>query len=604
MFKSSVQWKIVAMFLLVVLSIIMVFGIVMKEQISAFYLNRFQQEISIAFSEELTEQLSNAENSDNSLENVKSLLNTYSGRMGIDSNRSYYILDKKSGDVRYSPDNITKSIEKTENIISAMSSKIGDKVYNDTNYIDYAYPTKNYIIYIRDSKTEVLDITQSMMLIVAQALFIGILISIILGFIMSRTITRPIKNITRKAEALAKGRFDTKISVNSRDEIGKLAKAFNYMSSVIKSSMEEIDQEKIKLETVLRNMNDGVIAFDTEQHIMFINPEAKTMLNISDDDVDTIIFDEYFKKYEVAVCHAEILYLDHFETISKNITVNGQYFKAFFASFKVDDEKTDGVVVVIQDITESERLEISRREFVANVSHELRTPLTTIKTYAETLSDSSNNPDERKFLNVIIREVDRMTRIVKELLTLSSFDSNKLTIMKTDFALEDLVNDVVTKMRFQAENDKLTLTYTPLIKCPIINADIDRIEQVITNIISNSIKYTAEGGTIEVFTGYIYNEAYIKIKDNGVGIPEKDLPRIFERFYRVDKARSREKGGTGLGLAIAYEIVKLHGGTIKINSEYKVGTEVIIKLPVSVQEQNSTVKPAIVINDEIENEEI
>ena len=588
MFKSSVQWKIVAMFLLIVLSIIMVFGIVMKEQISNFYLNRFEEEISIAFSDELTNQILDAENTDTPLESVKSLLSTYSGRMGINSNRSYCVLDIKTGELLYNSDNNLYLIEKTENIISAMSGKVGNKVSADNDFIDYAYPTQYYIIYIRDSKTEVLDITQSMMLIVAQALFIGILISIVLGFIMSKTITRPIKNITKKAEALAKGRFDTKITVNSRDEIGKLAHAFNYMSSVIKSSMEEIDQEKIKLETVLRNMNDGVIAFGTDQHIMFINPEAKSMLGISDDDVNTILFDDYFNQYEVAVCLAEILYLDHFETVSKNITVNGQYFKAFFASFKIDDEKTDGVVVVIQDITESERLEMARREFVANVSHELRTPLTTIKTYAETLSDSSDDQDERKFLNVIIKEVDRMTRIVKELLTLSSFDSNKLTIMKTDFVLEELVSDVVTKMKFQAENNKLTLKYTPLIKCPTVNADIDRIEQVVTNIISNAIKYTAEGGKIEVFTGYIYNEAYIKIKDNGVGIPEKDLPRIFERFYRVDKARSRDKGGTGLGLAIAYEIVKLHGGNIIINSEYGEGTEVIIKLPVQIPEEKIT----------------
>lgn len=589
MFKSSVQWKIVAMFLLIVLSIIIVFGIVMKEQISNFYLNRFEEEISIAFSDELTNQLLDAETSDNPLESVKSLLNAYSGRMGINSNRNYCILDIKTGELLYNSENNLNPIEKTENVIAAMSGKVGNKVSANNDFIDYAYPTQNYIIYIRDTKTEVIDITQSMMLIVTQALFMGILISVILGFLMSKTITRPIKNITKKAESLAKGRFDAKINVNSNDEIGKLAQAFNYMSSVIKSSMEEIDQEKIKLETVLRNMNDGVIAFDTEQHIMFINPEAKSMLGISDEDVKNIHFDEYFNQYDVAVCLAEILYLDHFETISKNITVNGQYFKAFFASFKVDDEKTDGVVVVIQDITESERLEIARREFVANVSHELRTPLTTIKTYAETLSDSTDNDDERRFLNVIIKEVDRMTRIVKELLTLSSFDSNKLTIMKTDFVLEDLVSDVVTKMMFQAENDKLTLTYTPLIKCPIINADIDRIEQVITNIISNAIKYTAEGGKIEVFTGYIYNEAYIKIKDNGVGIPEKDLPRIFERFYRVDKARSRDKGGTGLGLAIAYEIAKLHGGNIIINSEYNVGTEVIIKLPVNVAEINTQI---------------
>ncbi len=583
MFKSSVQWKIVAMFLLVVLSIIMVFGIVMKDKISEFYLNRFQEEISLAFSSELTEQLFEAEKTESPLENIKTLLNTYSGRIGINSNRSYYILDINTAESLYNSDNSLIAIQKTQNIISAMSGKTGNKVSSDDEFIDFAYPTKKFIIYIRDSKSEALDISQSMMLIVTQALFIGILIAILLGYLMSKTITRPIMNITKKAEALAKGRFDTKIDVNSRDEIGKLATAFNYMSSVIKSSMEEIDQEKLKLETVLRNMNDGVIAFDTNQHIMFINPEAKSMLKISDDEVNKIIFDEYFNKYDVAICLAEILYLDNYETVSKNIAINGQYFKAYFASFKINDEKTEGVVVVIQDVTESERLEIARREFVANVSHELRTPLTTIKTYAETLSDSSENPDERKFLDVIIREVDRMTRIVKELLTLSSFDSNKLTIMKTEFMLENLVSDVVTKMKFQAENDKLTLTYAPLIKCPPINADIDRIEQVITNIISNSIKYTAEGGKIEVFTGYIYNEAYIKIKDNGVGIPEKDLPRIFERFYRVDKARSREKGGTGLGLAIAYEIIKLHGGNIVINSTYGEGTEVIIKIPVNIQ---------------------
>lgn len=588
MFKSSVQWKIVTMFLLIVLAIMMVFGMVMKEQISAFYLNSFKQEISLAFSDELTDRLTAADGLEDAVSQLTDILNIYSGRIGINSNRSYYILSRLNGEVLNGSDSNLTVVSKSENVIAAMSGKVGDKVYTDKDYIDYAYPLENHIIYIYDTKTELLGITHSMLLIVAQALFIGILISIVLGYIMSKTITRPIANLTKKAEALARGRFDTKINVNSKDEIGKLAKTFNYMSSVIKSSMDEIDQEKVKLETVLRNMNDGVIAFDTKQHIMFINPEAKSMLEISDSDVDSIIFDEYFGKYNVDVCLAEILYLDHYETLSKDISVNGKYFKAYFASFKVDDEKTDGVVVVIQDVTESQRLEISRREFVANVSHELKTPLTTIKTYAETLYDNTANDEERHFLNVIIREVDRMTRIVKELLTLSSFDSSKITIMKTRFNIEELVRDVVTKMKFQAQDSGLELTYVPLNKTPPVYADIDRMEQVVTNIISNSVKYTAEGGKIEVFTGCIYNEIYIKIKDNGIGIPEKDLPRIFERFYRVDKARSREKGGTGLGLSIAYEIVNLHGGTIKVNSEYHNGTEVIIKLPASKPEETET----------------
>lgn len=588
MFKSSVQWKIVAMFLLIVVALMLIFGMVMKEQISLFYLNRFNREISLAFSDELTSQLSEAEKSADPLKSITEILNTYSGRIGINSDRSYYILDKADGEILTGSDSNLTLVSKTDNIISAMAGNVGSTVYNGTEFIDYAYPLGSYIIYIYDTKSELLEITQSMLVIVLQALLIGIAVSIILGYVMSKTITKPIINLTKKAEALARGRFDTKISVNSHDEIGKLAKTFNYMSSVIKSSMEEIDQEKVKLETVLRNMNDGVIAFGTDGHIMLINPEAKSMLGIKDEDSGKIEFDAYFEKYDVSVCLAEILYLDHYETISKDISVNGKYFKAYFASFKVDDEKTDGVVVLIQDITQSRRLELSRREFVANVSHELKTPLTTIKTYAETLCDSLENDENKRFLNIIIREVDRMTRIVKELLTLSSFDSNKIAIMKTKFRIEDIVGDVVTKMKFQAQDSGLSLTYIPLIKTPDLFGDVDRIEQVVTNIISNSVKYTAEGGKIEVFTGRLYDEVYIKIKDNGIGIPEKDLPHVFERFYRVDKARSREKGGTGLGLAIAYEIVNLHGGTIVINSEYREGTEVIIKLPVLADEEKIT----------------
>ncbi len=580
MFKSSVQWKIVTMFLLVFLAIMMVFGMFMNSRISAFYLNSFEQEITLAFSDELTKSLKDAEKNADTISALSNTLNAYSGRMGINSNRSWYILNKDNAEILGGSDTNLTSTKKTENIIAAMAGKVGNIVYSDKDFIDYAYPLSDHIIYIYDTKTELLDITHSMLVIVAEALLIGIVILLLLGYIMSKTITRPIMHLTKKAEALARGRYDTKISVNSNDEIGKLAKTFNHMASVIKSSMDEIYLEKIKLETVLRNMNDGVIAFGNDQHIMFINPEAKSMLGITEDDVNTIMFDKYFENYGVEVCLAEILYLDHFETTSKDLSINGKFFKAYFASFKVDDEKSDGVVVVIQDVTESQRLELSRREFVANVSHELKTPLTTIKTYAETLSESSENQEEKHFLSVIIREVDRMTRIVKELLTLSSFDSNKIAIMKTKFHLEDLVTDVVTKMKFQASDNKLELTYIPLIKTPMLHADADRIEQVVTNIISNSIKYTGEGGKVEVFTGRVYNEIYIKIKDNGVGIPEKDLPHIFERFYRVDKARSREKGGTGLGLAIAYEIVNLHGGTITINSEYQKGTEVIIKLPV------------------------
>jgi len=579
---KSIQWKIVSMFVLLVVAVMIVFGTFLQDRIAAFYHDNFKQEMTRAFSNELTEQLQVASNSEGPEKRLKELLDLYSGRMGINTNRNYYILDKKNANFIAGSDE-GAVIQKTGNIISAMADKIGNSVPTDIPFLDFALPIEGtnggYIIYVKDNKEQLLEMIRTILTIVAQALFIGIFISVILGFFMSKTITRPITNLTSKAARLAEGEFDSRIDIKAKDEIGKLARTFNHMASMVKNSLDEIAQEKNKLETVLRYMTDGVMAFNVDQNIMHINPAAKSMLCIEDEKA--IIFDEYFDKLNADICMAEMIYLEHFATIERDLDIGGKNFRAYFATFKVDNEKLSGVVVVIQDVTEAQRLEMSRREFVANVSHELRTPLTTIKSYAETLLESTENEQEGKFLSVINREVDRMTRIVKDLLTLSSLDHNKLATHRTHFSLDDLIRDIVTKMSMDAKNHKHTITYSPATQLPIIFADLDRIEQVITNIISNAIKYTQDAGKIDVYAGYLYNEVYIKIKDNGIGIPEKDLPRIFERFYRVDKARTRESGGTGLGLAIAQEIIRLHGGTIKIDSEYEKGTEVIIKLPVA-----------------------
>ena len=235
----------------------------------------------------------------------------------------------------------------------------------------------------------------------------------------------------------------------------------------------------------------------------------------------------------------------------------------------------------MHDITKQEKLEISRREFVANVSHELRTPLTTVKSYAETLIDMSDQDIQIKFLNTIVKETDRMTRIVKDLLTLSRLDEGQDT--KKPFENVDLnllVRDIVDRMRLTAEKKNQTMTYAALHKSLVLKTDKDKLEQVIVNIVSNAVKYTGADGKIEVYTGRVYNELYVKVVDNGIGIPKKNQPRIFERFYRVDKARSRDTGGTGLGLAIAKQIMDNLGGNITNSSEYGKGTEVVITIPI------------------------
>ena len=239
-------------------------------------------------------------------------------------------------------------------------------------------------------------------------------------------------------------------------------------------------------------------------------------------------------------------------------------------------------MVVIHDVTEQRKSEQTRREFVANVSHELRTPLTNVKSYAETiLSAGDDLPKELRenFLGVIVSEADRMTRIVKDLLTLTKFDYGKMEMNISRFAFREAIENVYKAVALDAQNHKHTLTLECPEDLPQVDGDRERLEQVIMNIVSNAIKYTADGGKIEMVAGTRGKNVFIRVSDNGIGIPEKDLPRLFERFYRVDKARSRESGGTGLGLSIAREILSQHKGDIRIESVYGEGTDVTITLP-------------------------
>ena len=235
---------------------------------------------------------------------------------------------------------------------------------------------------------------------------------------------------------------------------------------------------------------------------------------------------------------------------------------------------------VRQDITEHVKLDNMRKEFVADVSHELKTPITSIMGYADTLLEGEYDKEtQNKFLSVIAAEARRMAKLVTDLLTLSRYDSKKMRVDKTEFDLGDLVKKCQEKLKFEIEKKNHNMECFVTASVPPVEADKDGIERVVLNILSNAIKYTKENGTIKVYVGFVYNDAYIKVIDNGIGIPEEDLKRIFERFYRVDKARTREMGGTGLGLSIAKEILNQNKGSIDIKSEVGKGTEVVIRLP-------------------------
>ena len=579
--KGSISYKIVAMFVVLTISVIIVIGTFMINRIDAFYHDEFKTLMRNVYNDEFCRQLAERAEGDDGTDTLKESIDAYSGQMGIDSFRNYYILDINTGKALFgsNPD-LSKTLEITPNIISAMNGKTGDSTETNSSYMDYAAPIgQKYIVYVKDSKVEIDSVVKNILTIIFLSLALGMLLSVVFGILLSRTIISPISSLTRKAQKITSGDFEFTIDVKSGDEIGLLTETFNDMAIELNDTLKQIQSEKDKVETILKHMADGVMAFDSSGKIIHINPAAKKLMGIR--KIENMAFDTIFSDTEPKISQAIIL--SGSSASERIITKSNTEIKLCFAKFRTK-EKTGGIVVVLQDITEQQKLDSSRREFVANVSHELRTPLTTIKGYAETLLNSveENDFDKDLFancLNVINNESDRMTRLVKDLLVLSRLDYSKKGIKKEKFDISHLVESVVSKQSINAKAAHLTLTYEPLSKELYFKGDKDALEQVLVNIISNAVKYTPSEGKIYVTSGKMYDSVYIKIKDNGIGIPKEDLPHIFERFYRVDKARSREKGGTGLGLAISHDIIAAHGGSIKIDSVYGVGTEVVIILP-------------------------
>lgn len=345
----------------------------------------------------------------------------------------------------------------------------------------------------------------------------------------------------------------------------------------LKDKLNEVSSRKNQIETILLHMTDGIIAFNIKGEIILINPAAKKFLSISPEDNT---FDDIFGKFKLDINTEKVIYLDSWTSTEQRIQVDDQYVKVLFAPFKNEDERPDGVIAVIQDITEHVKLDNMQKELVADVSHELKTPITSIMGYADTLLEGGyDEKTQTKFLNVIASESRRMARLVTDLLTLSRYDSNKKKTRKETFDLGDLVKRCQEKLAIEIKKKGHKVTSFVTADVPPVYADKDDIERVVLNILTNSIKYTPDNGEIKIYVGFVYNDAYIKIFDNGIGIPEDDLSRIFERFYRVDKARTREMGGTGLGLSIAKEILDKNGGSIDIKSKVGEGTEVVIRIP-------------------------
>ena len=466
----------------------------------------------------------------------------------------------------------------------AIISGLGLFFINELNSVNTAISSEG--ITLGQVASDINNVSNQTKIVFGICVGVYALISVLLGIFLSKVVIYPINRLIKSAEKIASGEEVSIAGTENKDgnEVNGLVNAFDMMTSELKDKLSEVSKQKNQIETILLHMTDGLIAFDMDGNIILINPAAKKLLSISPEDNN---FEDIFKKFKLDINMEKIIYLENWTSTEQRIEVNERFVNVFFAPFKNENDRPAGVIAVIQDITEHVKLDNMRKEFVADVSHELKTPITSIMGYADTLLEGEYDKETQdKFLDVIATEARRMAKLVTDLLTLSRYDNNQKRIQTESFDLGELVKSCQEKLGIEIQKKNHTVNCFVTADVPPVYADKSDIERVVLNILTNSIKYTKDNGEIKIYVGFVYNDAYIKIFDNGIGIPEEDLNRIFERFYRVDKARTREMGGTGLGLSIAKEILDKNGGSIDIKSVVGQGTEVVIKVPTKEKKIN------------------
>ena len=586
----SLHTKLVMILVLLILSLMTVVGAFLVNSVTAFYLEEFYTQMADVFGDQglytdlTTQTEAEIAGEAEGAQMLESILNVYAGELGVDGrNRKLYILDS-NGVCLIHPEGETGQLEYTNNLTYALTTGLetleaGDESSAAEDYMDVAVPIQRgdetYIIYILDNKTTANNLTGQMFVLIAEALVFGLVISVLLSFLLSKTMVTPIQRLTEGAMRVAEGDFSRKIEVASRDEIGVLTDTFNDMAGQLQDTLRQVENERNKLDTLFLHMTDGVVAFSREGQVIHSNPAAARMLHqpIGPETAYGQLFGD------IAPLEQVLQAPDHLEGERR---LRESVLQVLLAPFDRGREG-GGVLAVLHDVTEERKNQEMQREFVANVSHELRTPLTNIRSYAETLTERAGEipPDmEKKFLGVILNESDRMTHIVQDLLTLSRLDSGRDELKLARFSFGAAVQDLYNAVYMEAQRHSHTLTLELEDGLPEIVADRERVLQVMMNIVSNSIKYTPDGGHIAISAGRRDSRVWMVVDDDGIGIPEEDRPRIFERFYRVDKARSRQSGGTGLGLSIAKELVDRHQGILALEDKEGPGLRIRLELKI------------------------
>ncbi len=582
----SLHMKLVLIMVLLIVALMTVVGAFLMNSVTAFYVDDFYSKMSTVLTDEqfVRDVTTTEAGEQDSPSKIQAILRSYVGPLGVDSRtRNYYILDGQTAQVLASSEDAgTTQLPLTPNLSTALKGSEGYVSDPTADYMDVAIPITRgagrYIIYILDNRQTSQRLSDQLFQLILEALVFGLAISVLLSFLLSKTMITPIERLTDGVRQVASGDFSKKIEVGSKDEIGVLTENFNTMARQLRDTIAQVENERHKLDTLFLHMTDGVVAFSHRGQIIHTNPAADRLLGQALDS--SVTYDMLFA--DIAPFYDVLSLADEPDHLTGSREVEDRSLELTLAPFDKGSPDS-GVLVVLHDVTAQRRNEEMRREFVANVSHELRTPLTSIRSYAETLAESGDDLPEKTragFFQIILSETDRMTHIVQDLLTLSRFDSGRAELTFAPFSFLEAAEGVCRSVKLDAERHNHTLTLKAPRRLPDVVGDRDRIVQVMVNIVSNSIKYTPNGGHIAMTVGAQGDRVWLEVDDDGIGIPQADRDRIFERFYRVDKARSRQSGGTGLGLSIAKEIVDRHHGSLSLVDKEGPGLRVRLELPI------------------------
>ncbi|WP_018923265.1 cell wall metabolism sensor histidine kinase WalK [Salsuginibacillus kocurii] len=441
-------------------------------------------------------------------------------------------------------------------------------------------------VYIESSVEQIFGEMQDINNILLTGTAMSLVITAFLGIMLARTITRPIGDMRKQAKMMGEGDYSRRVRVYGNDEIGQLADSFNELNMKLKDAHITTEGERKKLSSVLTHMTDGVIATDELGRIMLMNNRAEELLSTPSDSAMGRSLPEVLRLSESL--RPSDLY-DYSEAILLDFSDEEQDYllEASFSVIRNVDGPITGLITVLHDVTEQEKIEQERREFVSNVSHELRTPLTTLKSYLEALEDGAMDNKElsSRFLRVTQNETERMIRLVNDLLQLSRMDSNDQELYFETKDMSSVLHEIADRYEMMIKDQGISFVRHIPGHPVYVDVDTDKIIQVFDNIVSNAVKYSPDGGTIRFRATPEEKQIRVSIEDEGAGIPKESQQKVFERFYRADKARARTLGGTGLGLAIAKEIVQAHGGQIEVESEMGQGTTLYVVLPYSVYKQ-------------------